>query len=114
MTNALAQLAQAYRAIFRHRWLGLIAAFAICAAGWSVVQNLPDKYRVSSQIQFDTETVLKPVLDGIAVDNPLREETALLVRRSLLTKDTLMKVVENSNVGSQTTSPAGKEQIGDK
>src|SRR5919106_3655118 len=100
--------------IVRHRWIMLFSAVLISAIGWTVVHLLPDKYEVSTQIHIDTQTVLRPILDGLAIDNTARYETALMIRRTLLTRSILEKIISATDLHTSVTTPEEMDALIDK
>jgi len=70
--NELIDMVLGYlRGIWRNRWYGLACAWLVCVIGWIIVFRMPDQYEISARVYVDTQTVLRPVLQGLTVDlNP--------------------------------------------
>jgi polysaccharide chain length determinant protein (PEP-CTERM system associated) len=111
MREALEQLNSQLWIILHHRWLALICAFVICAAGWAVVNILPDQYRVEAKFFFDTKTVLKPLLEGLAVDSSVKEESISLIKRTLTSRPNLVKVAQDTELDLTATTPKETEAL---
>ena len=94
-----------------HRWAVAIAMALICLVGWSVVFILPDKYEADASIYFDQETALSPVLQGIATESSSLEERALLIRRTLTTRASLLEIAKNSGVDLSQYPPEAAENF---
>ena len=62
--------------LWRRRWLALGIAWPICLAGWVFIAMLPSKYLATARIYVDTETLLAPLLKGIAA-NPAERVSQL-------------------------------------
>src|SRR6187549_3264894 len=91
---------------WRFRWWGLLAASIAAVFLWATVFSLPDRYEADARVFVDTRTALKPVLEGLTVEQDVNAQLNL-VRQSLLTGPTLRKIAEDSGVLSPTiTSPA--------
>ncbi len=53
--------------IWRYRWYVLIIAAIVSPIGWAYVASLPDVYRSSARVYVDTDSVLTPLLRGLAI-----------------------------------------------
>jgi polysaccharide chain length determinant protein (PEP-CTERM system associated) len=78
---------------WRYRWLGLAVAAALAVAGWAIVFMLPDRYGAQASVLVDTRTMLKPALDGLALQQDVGVELTY-VRESLLTDPNLLEVAK--------------------
>ena len=67
MDNILFEIRSLVEAIWRRRWHALILSWVVCLTGWIAVAVLPDKYQSEARIYVDTESILGPLLRGIAV-----------------------------------------------
>lgn len=86
------------RGSWRFRWYALGAAWAVAVAGWLYVLLLPDKYEATARVFVDPSTALKPVIQGLAVEQDVNAELNL-VRQSLLSEPQLRKVVAQVGLG---------------
>ena len=100
--------------IIHHRWIALLGAILLAACGWIGVGFIPDLYEVETRVYFDTKSVLKPLLEGLAVDNAIREQSAQLVRRTLFTRANLQKVITDSDLDINVTDDKGMERLLEK
>lgn len=122
---------EAYSA-WRFRWAGLLAAALVAVLGWVVVFVLPDRYEARASVFVDTRTALRPVLEGLTVEQDVSVQLNY-VRQSLLSGERLermaresgvldpsetdpVKVAEkldgfarNINLGVRNASPSGRE-----
>jgi polysaccharide chain length determinant protein (PEP-CTERM system associated) len=78
---------------WRYRWLGLAVAAALALAGWAIVFMLPDRYGAQASVLVDTRTMLKPALDGLALQQDVGVELTY-VRESLLTDPNLLEIAK--------------------
>ena len=74
------------RMAWLYRWFGAMLAIALCLIGWIAVQILPDQYEVKSKVFLDSRSMLRPLLQGIAFSNSALSDSALLLSRTLLTR----------------------------
>ncbi|MCS3904337.1 polysaccharide chain length determinant protein (PEP-CTERM system associated) [Methylohalomonas lacus] len=84
--------------LFHNCWIMLASTILICLVGWTVVQSIPDKFQSETRIYIDTETVLKSLLSGIAVDSSMREHAARVMQHTLLVRPNLEKVVRETDL----------------
>lgn len=89
--------------VIHHRWTALLSAIVLTVCGWIGIGFIPDVFEVETRVYFDTKTVLKPLLEGLAVENAMREESAQLVRRTLLTRANMLKVITDADLDINVT-----------
>ncbi|MER2526320.1 MAG: Wzz/FepE/Etk N-terminal domain-containing protein, partial [Candidatus Competibacter denitrificans] len=71
MNELIEQILSYLRGIWHNRWYAIACTWLVCLIGWVVVLLLPDQYQASARVYVDTQTVLRPVLQGLTVDlNP--------------------------------------------
>jgi polysaccharide chain length determinant protein (PEP-CTERM system associated) len=95
---------------FRYRWQGLGVTLVVGVLGLLLVSTIPNKFESKAQIFVDTSSILKPLLQGLAVATTLDSE-ADLVRRALLSRPTLDRVVKKTGLVNASTSPRDAEPI---
>lgn len=104
-------LVQIQRA-WRWRWYGLILAWFISCAGWVAIQFVPDRYMSSARVHIDTESMLRPLMRGIAADFNTNLLTRLsLVRRTLLSRPNLEQVMRMTDLDITARSEVDTERI---
>ena len=99
------------RASWRRRWLVLLVSFLVCGVGWPVVYIMPNRYEVTAQVYLDTQTMLTPLLQGIAVNSDVMESTANILRRALLSRPFLEKVARNTDLDLTANTPQAFEEL---
>lgn len=93
--NALVEdIVEEVRGAWRFRWWGLLAAWIVGVVGWFIVMLLPDLYEGRSTVFVDTRTALRPVLQGLAVEQDVDAELNF-VRQSLLGTPQLEKIARD-------------------
>jgi len=112
MSDNFAEYINYARQVWRKRWLVLLVSAVVCTIGWPVVVTLPDRYTVSAKVYVDTQTILKPILKGLAVDSSdMTEQTALILQRTLLTRPNLEKVARATDLDLKAKTPAEFEGV---
>jgi len=84
--------------LIHHRWLSLVTAILICAIGWTTVQFIPDRYSSETRVYINTETALKSLLVGIAVDNNVLQNAASVIERTLMARPNLEKLIQETDL----------------
>lgn len=85
------------RSIWLRRWYLLIVAWVICVGGWIWVDSLPDRYQASAQVYVNTESVLGPLMQGMAVRTDTDQKVRMMTR-TLLTRPNLEEVVRRADM----------------
>ena len=67
MDELMHQVMTALRGMWRRRWIGLAVAWAVAVIGAIVLLRIPDRYEATARVYVDTQTVLKPLMAGLAV-----------------------------------------------
>ncbi|MCB1866711.1 MAG: chain-length determining protein [Chromatiales bacterium] len=110
MQEIIAQLGAYLRGIWRHRWTVIAIALIGSLSGWAVIARLPDQYEATARVFVDTQSVLKPLLSGLAVDtNPQRK--VYLITRTLLSRPNLEKIARMSDLDINVTTPESMETL---
>jgi polysaccharide chain length determinant protein (PEP-CTERM system associated) len=111
VTALLDQILDELQGAWRFRWLALAVAAGVAFVGWSVVFALPDLYEADAKIFVDSSTALKPVLQGLAVEQDVNAELNY-VRQSLLAGPQFVKIARESGVlPASVTDPRRKAAI---
>lgn len=110
MNNQLAEVLVYLSAMWRRRWLAIVVATATCIVGWIAVATIPNTYDATARIYVDTETVLRPLLRGLAVDDNIEDEVKIM-QQTLLTRPNLTKVARATDLDLTLDSPAQMELL---
>ena len=77
MQELLAQLLLVLRGAWRYRWPALALTWVLALVGWLIVAMIPDEFEARTRIYVNTQSLLKPLLEGIAVDRDVVSEEGL-------------------------------------
>jgi polysaccharide chain length determinant protein (PEP-CTERM system associated) len=94
MNLLVEEVLEEVRGAWRFRWWALAAAWLLGLVGWAVVMLLPDIYEGRATVFVDTRTALRPVLQGLAVEQDVDAELNF-VRQSLLGAPQLEKIARD-------------------
>ncbi len=76
----LGQVKEIGRALWRARWLALSVAWIVSALLGTGVLLVKDRYEASARIYIDTQSVLKPLMSGLAFQPNIEEQLRMLAR----------------------------------
>lgn len=111
--NYLYELREMLAAAWRRRWLVVIVSWLACGFGWAYVAMLPDTYVSTARIYVDTQTLLGPLLKGIAVQTDIRPEVAMM-QTTLLSRPNLAEVARLTDLDLEVTTPEDAEKLFDR
>jgi polysaccharide chain length determinant protein (PEP-CTERM system associated) len=112
MDELLAQVVSALRGMWRRRWIGLTVAWVVALVGAVVLLKIPDRYEATARVYVDTQTVLKPLMSGLAVQPNVEEQIAMLAR-TLIARPNVEKIVRSADLDIAATSQIEKDRIVD-
>ena len=98
------------RGMWRFRWYAIALAWVIAVAGWVFVATIPDTYESSARIQIDTESMLEPLLQGLAIQTDMRTRVDMMTR-ALLTRPKLEKVARLTDLDLQANTPEQMNEL---
>ncbi|NOZ37669.1 MAG: hypothetical protein GXP11_06305 [Gammaproteobacteria bacterium] len=84
--------------IWRYRWSALAICWVVVLVGWVVVYSLPNQYTSKAVMQIDTQSVMTPLLQGLAVD-PEVEAGIGIMTQFLLSRKNLEEVIRQTDLG---------------
>lgn len=83
--------------IWCKRWFALATAYIACIVGWGIVAKIPDSFASKARIYVDTDTILTPLMSGIAPNANLRQQIEVM-RRTLISRPNLEKVIRRTDM----------------
>lgn len=110
MQELLAQLLEYLWGIWRFRWGGLIVAWLVAVGGWVWVSQVPEEYLATARIHVDTNSVLRPLLRGLAIQPDVGRRVELM-SRTLLSRPNLEKLMRMADLDLQVKTELEKEQL---
>src|ERR1700730_17271749 len=96
MPEVVEQLLAILRGMWQRRWIGLGVAWLAAIIGTIVVFRLPDKYEASARVYVDTQSLLQPLMAGMAISPDAGQQVSIL-SRLLLSRPNLEKIIRKPN-----------------
>jgi polysaccharide chain length determinant protein (PEP-CTERM system associated) len=78
--------------------------------GWTAIQLLPDRYSARTQVFVDTESLLKPLLSGLAVNRDIMTEVGM-VQAVMLSRPNLEKVAQQTDLMLAANTRAEQQEV---
>jgi polysaccharide chain length determinant protein (PEP-CTERM system associated) len=110
MKQQLEQLVGLARSAGRFRWSALLVATVVGVIGTAVVLGIAGKYESRALIYVDTKSVLRPLLQGLAVTQQAPDATDV-VRKALLARPSLERVVQGTGLSTRATTADDHDQL---
>jgi polysaccharide chain length determinant protein (PEP-CTERM system associated) len=110
MQEIVQQLLVTVRGMWKFRWPGLVVAWVISAVGVVVVWKLPDQYEASARIFVDTDSILKPLMSGLAVQ-PNVEQQINMLSRTLISRPNIEKLIRMADLDLKSSSKGDQEAL---
>jgi polysaccharide chain length determinant protein (PEP-CTERM system associated) len=110
MSELFEQILTYLGVIWRYRWFMMLVIWLVCIVGWGVVYQLPDKYESSARVHVDTQSMLQPLLRGLAISTNAGQRVQL-VTRTLLSRPNLEKLARMTDLDLVALTPSDMEQL---
>jgi len=113
MDEVLQQILIALRGMWQRRWIGLAVAWVVAVIGAVVLLRIPDRYEATARVFVDTQTVLKPLMSGLAVQPNVDEQIGMLAR-TLIARPNIEKIMRSADLDATVTNQIEKDKMVDK
>ncbi len=110
MEELLIQIVGYLRGMWRFRWWGLALAWVVGIAGGVGVYTMPDRYESSARIHVDTQSVLRPLMSGLAVQPNIGQQIDLL-SRTLTSRPNVEKLITMTDLDLTAQTPEQREAL---
>ena len=112
MDELLGQITTTVRGMWNYRRLAMLITWLVAAIGVGVVLMMPDHYQASARVFVDTQSILRPLMTGIAVQPNIEQQVAML-SRTLISRPTVERLVRIVDLDLGAQSKASKDAIVD-
>lgn len=110
MQEILLQAVSIVRGMWRFRWAGVIVAWLVAVVATVVVFRIPNQYEAQARIYVDTQSILKPLMSGLAVQPNIEQQVGML-SRTLISRPNLEKLVRMADLDLAATSKAQQDKL---
>jgi polysaccharide chain length determinant protein (PEP-CTERM system associated) len=103
-------VADVLRGMWQGRWAGLVVAWLAAVAGGVFVHLVPDRYEATARVYVDTQSLLKPLLQGLTVQPNVDQEVTML-SRTLISRPNLEKLVRMTDLDLEVKTSEARENL---
>lgn len=96
--------------MWTRRWLGLAVAWIAGIISVGVLLKMPDKYEASARIFVDTQSILKPLMSGLAVEPDVDQQISIL-SRTLISRPNVEKLVRMADLDLKIKTKNAQEDL---
>lgn len=110
MQEFVYKLVSSIAAAWRYRWYAVGVAWLAAMAGWTFVFLTPDRYEAYARVYVDTQSVLRPLLSGVAVQ-PNVDQLVTMMSKTLISRPNLEKVIRMADMDIKLKTPEDREAL---
>ena len=110
MEELFTHLTAIARSMWRFRWHSVLVAWLVAVIGAVGVFRIPDQYEATARIFVDTQSILKPLMSGLAVQPNVEQQVAML-SRTLISRPNVEKLVRMADLDLKSESKAEQEAL---
>jgi len=96
--------------IWRHRWYALIVAAVVCPIGWFYVASLPPVYSATARVFVDTDSVLTPLLQGLAIRTGAGRRISMMAS-ILFSRENMEKLARMTDMDLRAKTPEQMDSL---
>jgi polysaccharide chain length determinant protein (PEP-CTERM system associated) len=90
--------------VWRHRWTAAAIAWLVGILGALVVMMVPERHEARARIYVDTQTVLRPMMVGLAFQPDIDQQVRML-GRTLISRPNVERLVNTPSIGLDKVEP---------
>ena len=113
MKEMLERLVTYLRGMWQRRWVGLAAAWVAAIIGVAIVYKVPERYEAQARVYVDTESVLKPLLAGLAIQPNVDQQVALM-SRTLISRPNVERLIRMADLDLGVRTGTEREELTDQ
>jgi len=113
MNELTRQISIVLRTIWQRRWLAMAVAWATAVVLALMVWVIPNRYEATAKLFVDTQSVLKPLMAGLAFQPDLDQQVRMLAK-TLLSRPNIERLMGDPGVGLGTLTDLKREQAIDR
>lgn len=110
MDEIIRQALGILRGMWKFRWPGVILAWVVAAVAVGMTFRAPDQYQASARIFVDTDSILKPLMAGLAVQPNVQQQLGMLTR-TLLSRPNLERLIRMADLDLQANTQEKRDKL---
>ncbi|MDP3834401.1 MAG: Wzz/FepE/Etk N-terminal domain-containing protein [Hydrogenophaga sp.] len=112
MHDLLNQISTILRGMWKYRRLGVLIAWLVAALGAVGVFTMPDRYEATARVYVDTQSILRPLMAGLAIQPDVEQQVAML-SRTLINRPTIDKLMQMAALETVNQPKAERDALVD-
>jgi polysaccharide chain length determinant protein (PEP-CTERM system associated) len=96
--------------VWRHRWYALAVALIASPIGWFYTASLPDRYVAQARVFVDTDSVLTPLLTGLAIQTSDSRRVTMMTN-VLFSRDNMEKLARMTDMDLRAKTPPQMDDL---
>jgi polysaccharide chain length determinant protein (PEP-CTERM system associated) len=97
MQELINQVATLLRGMWQYRRLGVLVAWIVTAVVAAAIMTMPNRFEASARVFVDTQTILRPLMSGLAVQ-PNIEQQINMLSRTLINRPNVEKLIRMADL----------------
>lgn len=97
MQELLQQINTILRGMWKYRRVGVGVAWIVATIGAVAVLLMPNRYEATARVYVDTQTILRPLMAGLAVQ-PNVEQQVTMLSRTLISRPNVEKLIRMADL----------------
>jgi polysaccharide chain length determinant protein (PEP-CTERM system associated) len=110
MHDLAQQLITYVKAAWRYRWYAAMISWIVAVMGWAAVARMPNQFEASARVYVDTQSVLRPLLSGLAV-MPNVNQMLQMMSRTLISRPNIERVIRMADMDVSLQTPEDRENM---
>jgi polysaccharide chain length determinant protein (PEP-CTERM system associated) len=103
MKEVVGQISTALEGMWKYRWPALLVAWVAAIIAVTIALRVPNQYEASARIYVDTQSILKPLMTGLAIQPNIDQQVAML-SRTLISRPNIEKLVRMADLDLKNDS----------
>lgn len=100
--------------MWQRRWIGIAAASAVALLSIAAVKLvIRDRYEASAKVFVDTQSVLKPLMSGLAFQ-PDSDQQVRMLARTLISRPNIEQLIKSPSAGLNNLSEVDRDRTIDR
>ncbi len=112
MEDIIRQVLAILQGGWKYRWAGLAVAWLVGIAGSIAMWRVPDHFQASARIFVDTQSILRPLMSGLALQPNVDQQVALL-SRTLISRPNVEKLIRMADLDLKSSSKSQQDALVD-
>ena len=96
--------------IWRYRWVALGVAAVACPVGWTYIATMADEYEASARVFVDTDSVLNPLLRGLAIETNDNRRIYMMTN-VLFSRENMEKLARMTDLDLRAKTPRELDEL---